>query len=199
MERWIFARHGQTEDNALGRLSDEPEVALSALGHAQAVALAAQVCGLEVAQLWCSPMRRAQQTAAPVAARMGLPIGTLDGLRERRLGALAGRLRAEIRLSPEAGDLTRWHPGPTGGEGLLETALRACDALRALPPAPCRLIISHAGVIRALIGAIDGSPRARRGALRVENAAPMARSLPAGAMSALFSALLAERDAEAGG
>lgn len=193
MERWIFIRHAESEDNVLGRLSDDPSTPLSARGRAQAEDLARAAAALAPAALWCSPLRRAQETAAPVAARLGLPIVTLDGLRERSLGQLAGRLRSEVRVSPDADALLAWWPGPPGGEGLWAAALRAAEALSALPGVPCRMVISHAGVLRALLGAIDAQPIEVRGALRVPNATPILRALPEGAMASLAGALRAER------
>lgn len=192
VERWYFTRHAESEDNVLGRLSDDPEAPLSARGRDQAAALARTAAVLRPSQLWSSPMQRAQETAAPLAARLGLPVGTLEGLRERRLGTFTGRLRAELRDGPDRDALLAWHPGPPGGEGLHAAALRAAEALAGLPDAPCRLIISHAGVLRALIGAIDRGPTAERGRLKIANAAPLHRELPRGFMRILWHELRAE-------
>ncbi|MBK8469150.1 MAG: histidine phosphatase family protein [Actinomycetales bacterium] len=79
----LLIRHGQSHNNAvfaaqghaLGRLPDPP---LTALGHAQARALAAaMVAGdwpVVPTALHCSLMSRAVQTAAPIAEALGLEV-----------------------------------------------------------------------------------------------------------------------------
>src|SRR5690349_6156027 len=56
--------------------------ALAELGRAQAEAVAEWLADEEVDAIWCSPMRRAQETAAPIAARLGLEVVVEDGIAE---------------------------------------------------------------------------------------------------------------------
>lgn len=75
-------RHGEVHnpDGVLyGRL---PDFHLSDLGRQMADRAAAALAGRDVAIVWSSPMERAQETAAPVAAEHGLPIGLDDRLLE---------------------------------------------------------------------------------------------------------------------
>ncbi|MBC7591347.1 MAG: histidine phosphatase family protein [Salinibacterium sp.] len=71
-----LVRHGEVHnpDGILyGRI---PGYHLSELGHAMAEAAAASLAGHPVAALYASPLQRAQESAAPWAARFGLPIVT---------------------------------------------------------------------------------------------------------------------------
>jgi broad specificity phosphatase PhoE len=75
-------RHGEVENPAgiiYGRL---PDYHLSANGRAMASAAADYFAGRPVVALFCSPLERAQETAAPVAERLGLEIVTDDRLIE---------------------------------------------------------------------------------------------------------------------
>ncbi len=75
-------RHGEVENPAgiiYGRL---PGYHLSANGRAMASAAADFFAGRPVAALFCSPLERAQETARPVAERLGLDIVTDDRLIE---------------------------------------------------------------------------------------------------------------------
>jgi broad specificity phosphatase PhoE len=56
---------------------------LSANGAAQAAALAGRLAWCGAVALYASPLRRARETAEPLARRLGLPIRTDDRLRER--------------------------------------------------------------------------------------------------------------------
>lgn len=89
--RFVLIRHGQSTNNALwaetggdvGRVVDSR---LTALGEAQAVALAAYATspGLpwSVTHLYASPMARAVQTAAPLADALDLPLALHQDLFE---------------------------------------------------------------------------------------------------------------------
>jgi broad specificity phosphatase PhoE len=93
-------RHGEVHnpDRILyGRL---PGFRLSDLGHQMALAAAEALSGRDVTHLVSSPLERAQQTAAPIAAKLGLPVATDERLVEnsnyfegKRFGVGDGALR----------------------------------------------------------------------------------------------------------
>ncbi|HEX7244850.1 MAG TPA: histidine phosphatase family protein, partial [Solirubrobacterales bacterium] len=56
--------------------------ALAAIGLDQATALAEWLAEEKIDAIWCSPMRRAQETAAPLAARLGLEVTVEEGIAE---------------------------------------------------------------------------------------------------------------------
>lgn len=71
--RIIFVRHGEP-DYARDCLTDE--------GHRQAQAAARRLSGEGISKIYASPCGRAAQTAAATAARLGLPVTTLDFMHE---------------------------------------------------------------------------------------------------------------------
>jgi broad specificity phosphatase PhoE len=96
-------RHGEVDNPhgiIYGRL---PGYHLSASGRAMADAAADYFAGRAVVALFCSPLERAQETARPVAERLGLPIVTDDRLIEswnhfegQRFGVGDGSLRHPV-------------------------------------------------------------------------------------------------------
>ena len=100
MRRLLFVRHGESEANAAGSLDCAvPGPGLTELGHAQADALAAELAGEDIRAVWASSMTRAQQTAAPLAAKLGLEVRIHPDLREADVGD----------LHPRSDDSALWH------------------------------------------------------------------------------------------
>src|ERR1700722_15730398 len=97
-------RHGEVHnpDHVLyGRL---PGYHLSANGRMMAAAAADYFDGRPVAAIFASPLERAQETAQPVAERLGLPIVTDDRLIESG-NVLEGK---SVSLASPAGNPATW-------------------------------------------------------------------------------------------
>lgn len=77
-------RHGETEGNA-HNVRENGDARLSELGEQQSAFLGERFTTMRVDALLASPYRRAQQTAAYIAARTELPIETLPEAHERVL------------------------------------------------------------------------------------------------------------------
>lgn len=87
--RLILIRHGQTTSNVDGLLdTDEPGAGLTGLGFRQAAALPEALADELIEVLYASTLLRTQQTAAPLAAALGLDVRVRGGLREVRAGRL---------------------------------------------------------------------------------------------------------------
>jgi broad specificity phosphatase PhoE len=71
-----LVRHGQVENPRRVLYGRLPGYHLSALGRAQAELLAGHFAGARLAAVLASPLERAQQTAAPIAAANGLEVRT---------------------------------------------------------------------------------------------------------------------------
>src|SRR5215216_165413 len=118
-----FVRHGETEWNRAGLIQGSSDIALSERGHAQARELAAQLAARPIHALYSSDLRRAVETAEPLARRLGLEIETTPALRERDFGANEGRPSAEVAAERNTARGTAWagvderHPG---GESIRE-------------------------------------------------------------------------------
>jgi broad specificity phosphatase PhoE len=157
----LLARHGQTADNAGGRILGRRDPPLTPAGVAQAQQLSAAARDAGVRAVWTSPLLRARRTAEVVGAALGLEPMVLPDLVESARGRWEGRAVAEIaRESPElhgafvAGDPSFAFPG---GESLREQATRTARALGVVAGGPLpALVVAHAGTIRAALALCDG-------------------------------------------
>jgi glucosyl-3-phosphoglycerate phosphatase len=84
----ILLRHGQSQFNlhfhATGVDPGIVDAPLTPLGHEQAETASRALAGEGLRRILCSPLTRALQTAAPVAARLNLPVLVTPAVRERR-------------------------------------------------------------------------------------------------------------------
>lgn len=95
MELFLI-RHGESESNA--NLSESKDSILTPLGHQQARLAAEALRGAEIEQLFCSPQKRALQTASYVVEALNLPPYVWPELAERDLCAdELGLPRSEMR------------------------------------------------------------------------------------------------------
>lgn len=166
--RLLLVRHGEVEAWARGRVYGRLDPALSAEGLAQARAVGAVVSAERPSALLCSPSRRALETAAPIAAATGLLPEPDPRLREIEFGQFEGLSFSEA----EARDPVTWrewmeHPGTVrfpGGECWDDVRARALDAFEAIAAAPQAApvaVVTHGGVIRALLSEALALPAER--------------------------------------
>jgi probable phosphoglycerate mutase len=168
---WL-ARHGETADNAEGRVQGSIDTPLNDRGREQAHALADDAARLNLAALYSSQLARALETAEIVGERIGLEPNVDSRFAESYRGEWEGRLLADIeRDEPDA-----WHAWRNGerdfrfpgGESLAEHVARVGDALRAVEqPA---LIVCHGGTVRAALVACGRHPLGDFQHIRVPNA-----------------------------
>jgi broad specificity phosphatase PhoE len=126
--RILLVRHGQSTANAAGAVSSAaPGPDLSDLGREQAEALAAELGGDRIDAVYASTLVRAQQTAAPLAARLGLDVVVREGLQEIEAGDLEDRTDEEALrgyvlplIAWAGGDLTASAPGAPDGHAFFE-------------------------------------------------------------------------------
>jgi probable phosphoglycerate mutase len=82
----VLVRHGEPDWAPGGGVSVR-DPGLTPYGRAQARAVAAALAPQGIDALYASPLQRAQQTAAALAERAGVPAVTIDGLAEIEVGA----------------------------------------------------------------------------------------------------------------
>ena len=162
MRRLLLARHGQSLSNAVRRFQGAQDIALSPLGIRQAEALRRAIGRRRIAHVYASPLLRARHTAGIV----DLPTTIVDDLRELSLGEWEGCTVEEIRTRP--GDpYAAWvrdpvQCAPPGGEPLGEVQARVVRAVEGIttahPNGDDVLIVSHGGVISALLAHWLGLP-----------------------------------------
>jgi probable phosphoglycerate mutase len=159
--RLLLLRHGQTALSVDRRYSGRSNPELTELGLAQVAGVAAGIGAVEhsdrVGAALSSPLRRARQTAEPVAAALGVPVASHDGLLETDFGKWDGLTFAEAReRDPELhrgwlGDET---VAPPGGESFAAVGVRIArlrDELVAAYPGQTLLVVSHVTPIKMLL------------------------------------------------
>src|SRR5947209_2379882 len=87
--RVLLLRHGESADPTVFH-GAESDVGLSPRGQRQAEAVATFLAAFRPILLVSSAMRRALDTAAPIARACGLSVQVESLLHERRVGALRG-------------------------------------------------------------------------------------------------------------
>ncbi len=143
-----IARHGESEGNFAGSLQGSRfDTPLSARGSRQAECLAIRLAREEIDAVWASPMIRARETAAIVAAPLGLGVSLDADLVEFDWGVWSGRpFDGEIEKEV-AGVRARWRAGetelsPSGGESPAHAAVRADRFLARLDASGARAPLS---------------------------------------------------------
>jgi 2,3-bisphosphoglycerate-dependent phosphoglycerate mutase len=160
-------RHGESAFNAQGRIQGQLDPPLSDLGHRQGAALAKALAALPINAVFASPLQRARDTAAPVAAEMGLDLRTLDDLRELNAGVFQGRTWPEVHdLFPaEASRWTSQDPDfrIPDGESRRELMQRGRQALETIKAGGEKqvAVVSHGGILAAALKALLEVPAQR--------------------------------------
>jgi broad specificity phosphatase PhoE len=141
---FYFLRHGETEANASGIISGSLDVELTALGSEQAQAAARALAGEPITAIYSSPLRRARETAEPIAQALRLPVRLVPELIERSRGELEGKPR-DTRVEGTA---------PQGSESFEDFTPRV---LRGLSQVDSRvpLVVAHLGVFRVLCHTLE--------------------------------------------
>jgi broad specificity phosphatase PhoE len=156
----ILVRHGQTVDNVAGIAQGWNDSALSDIGQEQVQRLAERLAALKPTALYSSPLGRALATAEPIAAATGLPIVTMDELREMSYGGWEGRSFLDVRRDDEPA-YQRWindeeAPCPDGESHAdvrrrLERAFRQINSDRPI-------VVTHGTAIRIAATALLDVP-----------------------------------------
>ena len=158
--RVVLCRHGEPEPSAHARFCGAIDVGLSAVGKAEAGALAAGLVAEAPAALYTSPARRALETARRIGSSLGLGPIVESKLREIDFGEVDG-LRYDEVGAARPGFYGEWLRTPTrvrfpGGECFADLQRRALEALSTVTAQYERrttVVVTHAGVIRSLLAA----------------------------------------------
>ena len=155
----LLVRHAQTAWNRERRMLGRSDIPLDEEGTQQAACLAEWLAPVPLAEIFSSPLQRAMQTAAPLAAARGLSVTPVPGLAELDQGELDGQ-RSDALFERYADFFRAWRadPGATtvpGGESLGACQDRAwtalIDALAPQRPGPPVLLVVHQMVLSALL------------------------------------------------
>lgn len=175
----LLVRHGESIWNEGRRFQGSTDVPLSSRGEAQAEALASRMGkSFPVAEIYASPLLRAQQTAQALARASGLPVQTLQGLREIGLGEWEGLPVDEV-MSRYGEGYWRWLSRPLdcpapGSEPLPDFARRVAAALQEVTTRANSdgdvVVVGHGGVISAFLCQVLGMELNGLWRFRIDNA-----------------------------
>lgn len=151
----LLVRHGQTPTT--GRLlpGRAPGLHLAEQGVQQAVRAGERIAELKrVDAIYCSPLERARETAAPIGKAVGLRPKVDRGLLECDFGDWTGAELKKLMKLPEWRTVQK---APStfrfpNGESFIEMQVRivsALDRLRAAHPGGVIVCVSHADPIKA--------------------------------------------------
>ncbi len=176
--RLLLVRHGQSTWNAERRFQGATDIALSALGRAQATALGQALAGYRVSAAYVSPYRRARETAEIALRDKPVPLSAMDELRELSLGDWEGCTVDEVR-GREGDPYRAWLLAPhdcppPNGEPLDAVYRRVQSAVERISAAHRDdedvLVVAHGGVISVYACVLLGCSFNSLWRLRVDNA-----------------------------
>jgi probable phosphoglycerate mutase len=148
----LLIRHALPVRVDEGAAEGPADPALADAGRRQAAALAEWLAEEKVDAIYCSPMRRALETATPLAARLGLEAIIEDGVAEYDRDALSYIPIEELKA---AGD-PRWHQVPEQPEHFRGVVVEAIERIVAAHPAQRVAVVCHGGVVNAYAAHVLG-------------------------------------------
>ena len=160
----LLVRHGLTPTTGVELYGRRPGVHLSEAGRQQAQRAAERIAALRkrVAAVYASPLERAQETAAPIAAAVGRTVRTHDGLNEADMGRWTGRKLSQLRKLAAWSQVQRYPSGFGFPDGETFRQMQARIAATAGELAGRHrgstvIAVSHADPIRALVADAMGT------------------------------------------
>lgn len=161
----LFVRHGKTPTTGQVLPGRAKGLHLGDEGVGQAERAAERIAALgkrKVKAVYASPMDRTKETAAPIAAALGLKVRSRRGLIEADFGAWTGRKLSDLMKKPEWQQVQRY---PSGfrfpdGESFSQMQERICDTVNQLVdehPGHTIVAVSHADPIKAVVASAMGT------------------------------------------
>jgi probable phosphomutase (TIGR03848 family) len=155
MTRFLFVRHAAHDLLTRGVIAGrQPGVHLNALGKKQARQIAERLSSLPIDMIYCSPLERACETAAPLAAALGLPVQIADEFNEIDFGAWTNCAFVDLNKVPEwqHWNLFRSSSVTPAGESMLAVQARAVSKVLELRSNHAFVaIFTHGDIIRAIL------------------------------------------------
>lgn len=182
--RAYLVRHGQTERSAGMVYSGQADVPLTEVGRDQARRAGELLASAGVDAIVSSPLSRARDTAAAIAAATGAPMRVDDRLIEVDYGPVEG-LDREAARARFGESFAAWRADPFGspvpgmeplGDALARARLAVADLL-ATSERP--VIVGHQGILRLVLVALGQIAPGDYFATRIHEADPIAIAAPA--------------------
>jgi broad specificity phosphatase PhoE len=147
-----LARHGRTPLNESDVLRGLADPLLDEVGREQAGRLGATLCRRDLSVIIASPLRRAVQTAQPVAECAGLEVATDQRLVDRDYGPWTGESRQSV--------IDRWGsvdeaPGVEPRSAVQDRAIAGLTDIARHNGGRAVVVVSHDAVNRQVLVAFD--------------------------------------------
>jgi probable phosphoglycerate mutase len=159
----LFVRHAETPTTGRHLPGRARGLHLSEAGHVQAEGAAKRIAEMkQVDAIYASPLERARETAAPIAAALGQPVVAEKGLLECDFGEWTGGELKELMKRPEWRQVQRYPSGFRfpAGESFVEMQTRIVSAVARLCEAHrggVIVAVSHADPIKAAVAHAMGT------------------------------------------
>ena len=160
-------RHAESVANADNLLAGRIDYPLSPTGKGDAAAIAEEfAAAIKVDLIWCSPLLRAQQTAAPFLVACNAPLRLDQRLQEQHMGRFSGKSYADVeRDTSYCHDRTaRWDWVPEGGGESYRMIAARVDSFLADLRTQCEqeqlnsvLIVTHAVTLRLFRACLEAT------------------------------------------
>ncbi|MDE2282302.1 MAG: histidine phosphatase family protein [Actinomycetales bacterium] len=163
--RVLLVRHGQTPTTGSVLPGRAPGLHLSERGRAQAERVGERLAELATAPsaLYCSPLERARETAAPIARALGLRARADRGLLECDFGDWTGQSLSRLRRTRawravQHAPSTFTFPGGESFAGMQHRVWSTIERLATVHPGETIVLVSHADPIKAAVTFAQGVP-----------------------------------------
>jgi probable phosphoglycerate mutase len=144
----LLIRHALPVRIDEGAVEGPADPHLAPSGVTQAEALAGWLAEEAIDAVWSSPMRRALETAAPLADRLGLEVRVDDGLAEYDRHSLSYIPIEELKAANDP----RWREIPEQPEEFRAEVVAAVERIVEAHPGQRVAVVCHGGVVNAYAG-----------------------------------------------
>lgn len=168
-----FVRHGQTDLNRDGRIQGRLDADMNLVGFKQARLCARRLANVQFDYAFCSPLKRAVQTAEEILRGRDVVIHKMDLLNDTDVGDWQGHYWSEISKKfsvnlTNISDVLKVR----GGESFEAVQGRTEQFFTEIAPlnASNILVVSHAAIVYSAVKKIFNTPKDKRLAAKCDNA-----------------------------
>jgi probable phosphoglycerate mutase len=148
----LLIRHALPVRVDEGSVDGPADPGLAAIGLDQAKAVAEWLAEEAIDAIWCSPMRRARETAAPLATRLGLEVIVEDGIAEYDRESPSYIPVEELKAANDP----RWYEVPERPDHFRGVVVEAVERIVEAHPRQRVAVVCHGGVINVYTGHVLG-------------------------------------------
>ncbi len=166
---FILTLHSLSTWNELGRIQGQTDLPLSKMGEKNARDLALILRKYNAEAIYCSDLKRSQQTANIVSSILKLPVIASPDLRECSFGSAEGKTKNEImNLSPASlkdsfFSLQKYSFKEIGGESRQDVIKRLHNFFNSFKDDGTFIIIGHRKISNTLLDYIGKEPSLKKG------------------------------------